>query len=226
MPVLHASPRSRSRRVSLQFLFPLPYVRFFSTFVSHESASGLSHLWFSPFTHTSTVWSSGTVAFSPPKRCGCVFPSFPRCFSPLSLVRFLPPRFDRISPALQTGSIVPLPPFGFRFPFLLSDSGSPSSFRIPAPLPPFGFQLPFLLSDSSSTTPSLGFGSVARGLRRSAPHTTPLKRQLWSVRGRRLNVSLNEVLWTGNRGWGMLISSAFRTGHQLFLNILKRSLSA
>ena len=176
MPVLHASPRSRSRRVSLQFLFPLPCVRFSSTFVSHESASGLSHLWFSPFTHTSPVWSAGTVAFSPPKRCGCVFPSFPRCFSPLSFVRFLPPQFDRISPALQTGSIVPLPPFGFRFPFLLSDSGS--------------------------TTPSLGFGSVARGLRRSAPHTTPLKRQLWSVRGRRLNVSLNEVLWTGNRGWG------------------------
>ena len=140
MPVLRASPRSCSRRVSLRFLFPLPCVRFSSTFVSHESASDLSHLWFSPFTHTSTVWSSGTVAFSPPKRCGCVFPSFPRCFSPLSLVRFLPPRFDRISPALQTGSIVPLPPFGFRFPFLLSDSGSPSSFRIPAPLPPFGFQ--------------------------------------------------------------------------------------
>ena len=202
MPVLHASPRSRSRRVSLRFLFPLPCVRFSSTFVSHESASGLSHLWFSPFTHTSPVWSAGTVAFSPPKRCGCVFPSFPRCFSPLSFVRFLPPQFDRISPALQTGSIVPLPPFGFRFPFLLSDSGSPSSFRIPVPLPPFGFRSPFLLSDSGSTTPSLGFGSVARGLRRSAPHTTPLKRQLWSVRGRRLNVSLNEVLWTGNRGWG------------------------
>ena len=141
MPVLHASPRSRSRRVSLRFLFPLSCVRFSSTFVSHESASGLSHLWFSPFTHTSTVWSSGTVAFSPPKRCGCVFPSFPHCFSPLSLVRFLPPRFDRISPALQTGSIVPSPP---------SDSGSPSSFRIPVPLPPFGFQLPFLLSDSGS----------------------------------------------------------------------------
>ncbi len=115
MPVLHASPRSRSRRVSLQFLFPLSCVRFSSTFVSHESASGLSHLWFSPFSHTSTVWFSGTVAFSPPKRCGCVFPSFPRCFSPLSFVQFLPPRSDRISPALQTGSIVPLPPFGFRF---------------------------------------------------------------------------------------------------------------
>ena len=150
MPVLHASPRSRSRRVSLQFLFPLSCVRFSSTFVSHESASGLSHLWFSPFSHTSTVWSSGTVAFSPPKRCGCVFPSFPRCFSPLSFVQFLPPRSDRISPALQTGSIVPLPPFGFRFPFLLSDSSSPSSFRIPVPLPPFRFQFPFLLSDSSS----------------------------------------------------------------------------
>ncbi len=62
--------------------FPLSCVRFFSSFVSREFASGLPHLWFAPFAYALAVWLTGTVAFSSPKRCGCVFPSFPRNFFP------------------------------------------------------------------------------------------------------------------------------------------------
>ena len=193
MPVLHASPRSRSRRVSLQFLFPFltsgslpPSFPTNLPQVCPISGSRPSHI------HL----RSGLLArLRSPRRSGAVV------FSPVFPVASLP--FLSSGSFHLSSTVSPLPFRQVRsFPFLLSDSGSPSSFRIPVPLPPFGFRFSFLLSDSGSTTPSLGFGSVARGLRRSAPHTTPLKRQLWSVRGRGLNVSLNEVLWTGNRGWG------------------------
>ena len=38
----------------------------------------------SPFADALAVWLAGTVVFSSLARCGCVFPSFPLCFLPLS----------------------------------------------------------------------------------------------------------------------------------------------
>ena len=78
-----------------------------------------------------------------PRRSGAVV------FSPAFPVASLP--FLSSSSFHLGPTVSPLPFRQVRsFPFLLSDSGSPSSFRIPVPLPPFGFQFPFLLSDSSS----------------------------------------------------------------------------
>ena len=71
-----------------------------------------------------------------------------------------------------------------------------------------GLIVPGSLAVSGSTTPSSGFGSVARGLCLSTHHTTLPERQLRSVRTGCINLSLNEALWTGNRGLGMLISGA------------------
>jgi hypothetical protein len=96
--------------------FPLPCVRFSSTFVPRGSASGFSpSLVLPPFADAHAVWSSGTVAFSSLARCGCVFPSFPLRFLPLSFVQFSPLRFDRISPSPSARFDHPRIPCGFRF---------------------------------------------------------------------------------------------------------------
>jgi len=95
------------------------------------------------------------------------------------------------------------------FPFLASGSSHLGSTASPLAHVP-GSIIPGSLAVSGSTTPSSGFGSVARGLRRSAPHTTPPERHLRSERRRRINLSPNEVLWTGNEGLWVLISGAAR----------------
>ena len=69
----------------------------------------------SPFAYALTVWLAGTVPFSLPKQCGCVFPNFPRCFLLLPFVRLSPPRFDRISPDPSARFDCPRIPCGFRF---------------------------------------------------------------------------------------------------------------
>ena len=93
------------------------------------------------------------------------------------------------------------------FPFLSSGFLHLSSTVSPLAQVPSSI-IPGLLAVSGSTTPSSGFGSVARGVCRSAHHTTLPERHLWSERQRSINISLNEVLWTGNMGCRMLISTA------------------
>ncbi len=83
---------------------------------------------------------------------------------------------------------------------------------------------PGLLSNSGSTTPCSGFGSVARGLHLSACHTTPTKRQLRSEGEWHLNFSANEVLWTGNRGPGVLFSDGKKRRIIVFLTSLNAPL--
>lgn len=108
------------------------------------------------------------------------------------------------------------------FPFLSSGFLHLSSTVSPLAHVP-GSIIPGPLAVSGSTTPILGFGSVARGVRRSSHHTPLPERHLWSERRRQINISLNEALWTGNRGLGMLISTAFQAGNYRFLNILRRA---
>ena len=131
MPVLHASPRSRSRRVSLQFLFPFltsgslpPSFPTNLPQVCPISGSRPSHI------HL----RSGLLArLRSPRRSGAVV------FSPAFPVASLP--FLSSGSFHLSSTVSPLPFRQVRsFPFLLSDSGSPSSFRIPVPLPPFGFR--------------------------------------------------------------------------------------
>ena len=109
------------------------------------------------------------------------------------------------------------------FPFLSSGFSHLSSTVSPLTQVPSSI-IPGLLAVSGSTTPSSGFGSVARGVCRSSHHTTLPERHLWSERRESINLSLNEVLWTGNRGLGMLISTAPQAGDYRFLNILRRAL--
>jgi hypothetical protein len=109
------------------------------------------------------------------------------------------------------------------FPFLSSSFLHLSSTVSPLAQVPSSI-IPGLLAVSGSTTPSSGFGSVARGVCRSAHHTTLPERHLWSERRESINLSLNEVLWTGNRGLGVLISTALLTTNYRFLNILSFAL--
>ena len=189
MPVLHASPRSRSRHVSLRFLFPF------------LASSSLPPLF--PVDPPQAFPISGSPAL---RRCtrglvgwhGCVFLA---CALRLCFPQ-LPPLLP--SPFLRSA---PFPCVQFTF---LSSSflhfGSTAS-----PLAQvLGSIIPGFLAVSGSTTPISGFGSVARGLRRSAPHTTLPERQLRSARQWCINLSSNEALWTGNRGLWVLISSALR----------------
>ena len=117
--------------------------------------------------------------------------------------------FPQLPPPLPSPFLRSVPfPF-VQFPFLSSSSlhfGSTASH----PAQELGSIVPGSLAVSGSTTPSSGFGSVARGLRRSAPHTTLPERQLRSVRQGCINLSPNKALWTGNRGLWVLISSALR----------------
>lgn len=108
------------------------------------------------------------------------------------------------------------------FPFLSSGFLRLSSTVSPLAQVPSSI-IPGPLSVSGSTTPSSGFGSVARGVCRSSHHTTLPERHLWSERRESINLSLNEVLWTGNRGLRMLISTAPQAGIYRFLNILRRA---
>ena len=190
MPVLHASPRSCSRRVSLRFLFPF--------------------------------LSSGF--------CLPLFPADPPQAFPISgslalrvcthgLVSWHGMRFPCLSSAVVFS---PTFPVAF-FPFLSSGFLHLSSTVSPLAQVP-GSIIPGLLAVSGSTTPSSGFGSVARGVCRSAHHTTLPERHLWSERQRSINISPNEALWTGNRGRRVLISTAPQAGNYRFLNILKRAL--
>ena len=192
MPVLHASPRSRSRHVSLRFLFP---------FLASGSPPPLFPV--DPPQVRIPFLSSGSL---PLRRCthglvvwhGCVFLvcTMRLCFPPL------PPPLP--SPSLSS---VPFP--FVQFPFLSSSSLHFGSTVSPLAQVP-GSIVPGFLAVSGSTTPSSGFGSVARGSRRSAPHTTLPERQLRSERQGCINLSPNEALWTGNRGLWVLISSALR----------------
>ena len=190
MPVLHASPRSCSRRVSLRFLFPF--------------------------------LSSGF--------CLPLFPADPPQAFPISgslalrvcthgLVSWHGMRFPCLS-----SSVVFSPTFPVAyFPFLSSGFLHLSSTVSPLAQVPSSI-IPGLLAVSGSTTPSSGFGSVARGVCRSAHHTTLPERHLWSEWRESINLSLNDVLWTGNRGIGVLISTALLTTNYRFLNILSFAL--
>ena len=190
MPVLHASPRSCSRCVSLWFLFPF--------------------------------LSSGF--------CLPLFPADPPQAFPISgslalrvcthgLVSWHGMRFPCLSSAVVFSPTFPVA----YFPFLSSGFLHLSSTVSPLAQVPSSI-IPGLLAVSGSTTPSSGFGSVARGVCRSTHHTTLPERHLWSGRQRSINISLNEVLWTGNRGPVVLISTAPQDGNYRFLNILKRAL--
>ena len=190
MPVLHASPRSCSRCVSLRFLFPF-------------LTSGFCLPLF-PTDQPQAFPISGSLALrlcthGLVSRHGMRFP----CLS--SAVVF--------SPTFPVAS----------FPFLSSGFSHLSS--TVSPLTQVSSSIiPGLLAVSGSTTPSSGFGSVARGVCRSSHHTTLPERHLWSERRESINLSLNEVLWTGNRGHRVLISTAPQAGDYRFLNILRRAL--
>ena len=190
MPVLHASPRSCSRCVSLRFLFPF-------------LASGFRPPSF-PTDSPQAFPISGSLAL-----CVCTH----------GLVSRHGMRFPCLSSAVVFS---PTFPVAF-FPFLSSSFLHLSSTVSPLAQVPSSI-IPGLLAVSGSTTPSSGFGSVARGVCRSAHHTTLPERHLWSERRESINLSLNEVLWTGNRGLRVLISTALLTSNYRFLNILNFAL--
>lgn len=190
MPVLHASPRSCSRCVSLRFLFPF-------------LASGFRLPPF-PTDSPQAFPISGSLAL---------------CLCTHGLVSWHGMRFPCLSSAVVFS---PTFPVAF-FPFLSSSFLHLSSTVSPLAQVPSSI-IPGLLAVSGSTTPSSGFGSVARGVCRSAHHTTLPERHLWSERRESINLSLNEVLWTGNRGIGVLISTALLTTNYRFLNILSFAL--
>ena len=190
MPVLHASPRSCSRCVSLWFLFPF-------------LASG-SCLPLFPADSPQAFPISGSLALRV-----CTH----------GLVSWHGMRFPCLSSAVVFS---PTFPVAF-FPFLSSSFLHLSSTVSPLAQVPSSI-IPGLLAVSGSTTPSSGFGSVARGVCRSSHHTTLPERHLWSERRESINLSLNEVLWTGNRGHRVLISTAPQAGDYRFLNILRRAL--
>ena len=172
--------------------FPLPCVQFFSTFVPRGSASGSFRLPFVRFSPPSPMHSrSGWLARL----------RFPR----LRVAVVFSPAFPSASfPFLEVSSLSLRP---VHFPFV---QFSPLRFDRISLVLQTSSMIPGFLSIAGSTTPSSGFGSVARGSRRSAPHTTLPERQLRSVRQWCINLSPNEALWTGNRGLWVLISSALR----------------
>ena len=174
MPVLHASPRSCSRRVSLRFLFPFLSSSFCLPLFPADSPQAFP--------------ISGSLALRV-----CTH----------GLVSWHGMRFPCLSSAVVFSPTFPVA----SFPFLSSGFLHLSSTVSPLAQVPSSI-IPGLLAVSGSTTPSSGFGSVARGVCRSAHHTTLPERHLWSERQRSINISLNEVLWTGNRGGGVLISTA------------------
>jgi hypothetical protein len=190
VPVLHASPRSCSRCVSLRFFFPF-------------LASGFRLPSF-PTDSPQAFPISGSLAL-----CVCTH----------GLVSWHGMRFPCLSSAVVFS---PTFPVAF-FPFLSSSFLHLSSTVSPLAQVPSSI-IPGLLAVSGSTTPSSGFGSVARGVCRSAHHTTLPERHLWSEWRESINLSLNDVLWTGNRGIGVLISTALLTTNYRFLNILSFAL--
>ena len=190
MPVLHASPRSCSRCVSLRFLFPF-------------LTSGFRLPLF-PTDLPQAFPISGSLAL---------------CLCTHGLVSWHGMRFPCLSSAVVFSPTFPVA----YFPFLSSGFLHLSSTVSPLAQVPSSI-IPGLLAVSGSTTPSSGFGSVARGVCRSSHHTTLPERHLWSERRESINLSLNEVLWTGNRGHRVLISTAPQAGDYRFLNILRRAL--
>ena len=190
MPVLHASPRSCSRCVSLRFLFPF-------------LTSGFCLPLF-PTDLPQAFPISGSLAL---------------CLCTHGLVSWHGMRFPCLSSAVVFSPTFPVA----SFPFLSSSFSHLSSTVSPLTQVPSSI-IPGLLTDSGSTTPSSGFGSVARGVCRSSHHTTLPERHLWSERRESINLSVNEVLWTGNRGHRVLISTALQAGDYRFLNILRRAL--
>ena len=192
MPVLHASPRSCSRCVSLRFLFPF-------------LTSGFCLPLF-PTDLPQAFPISGSLAL---------------CLCTHGLVSWHGMRFPCLSSAVVFSPTFPVA----SFPFLSSGFLHLSLTVSPLAQVP-GSIIPGPLSVSGFTTPSSGFGSVARGVRRSSHHTTLPERHLWSERRESINLSLNEALWTGNRGHGVLISGAHKDAIYLFLNILRRALSS
>ena len=190
MPVLHASPRSCSRCVSLRFLFPF-------------LTSGFRLPLF-PTDLPQAFPISGSLAL---------------CLCTHGLVSWHGMRFPCLSSAVVFSPTFPVA----SFPFLSSGFSHLSSTVSPLTQVPSSI-IPGLLAVSGSTTPSSGFGSVARGVCRSSHHTTLPERHLWSERRESINLSVNEVLWTGNRGHRVLISTAPQAGDYRFLNILRRAL--
>ena len=190
MPVLHASPRSCSRCVSLWFLFPF-------------LTSGFCLPLF-PTDLPQAFPISGSIAL---RLCTH------------GLVSWHGMRFPCLSSAVVFSPTFPVASFSFLSSGFLHLSSTVSPLTQVS-----GLIIPGLLAVSGSTTPSSGFGSVARGVCRSSHHTTLPERHLWSERRESINLSLNEVLWTGNRGLGMLISTAPQAGDYRFLNILRRAL--
>jgi len=189
VPVLHASPRSCSRCVSLWFLFPF-------------LTSGFRLPLF-PTNPPQAFPISGSLAL---------------CLCTHGLVSWHGMRFPCLSSAVVFSPTFPVASFSF-----LSSGFSHLSSTVSLLTQVPGSIIPGPLSVSGSTTPSSGFGSVARGVCRSSHHTTLPERHLWSERRESINLSLNEVLWTGNRGLGMLISTAPQAGDYRFLNILRRA---
>ena len=190
MPVLHASPRSCSRRVSLWFLFPFLSSGFCLPLFPADSPQAFP--------------ISGSLALRV-----CTH----------GLVSWHGMRFPCLSSAVVFSPTFPVA----SFPFLSSGFLHLSSTVSPLAQVPSSI-IPGLLAVSGSTTPSSGFGSVARGVCRSAHHTTLPERHLWSEWRESINLSLNDVLWTGNRGIGVLISTALLTTNYRFLNILSFAL--
>ena len=116
VPVLHRSPCSRSRCVSLSFL-PLPCVRLSPLRSPHPFSKIASSLdAFPSFVYLCSMVFWYGLCF-PPEGFGSVFPSFPHCFFPFlasdlsTLVLLLPihPQVIRLFPALfsEHGSTVP-----------------------------------------------------------------------------------------------------------------------
>jgi len=129
VPVLHASPRSCSRHVSLRFLFPFLASGSLPPLFPVDPPQAFPHLWFSrpsPM-HSRSGWLARlrfprlrvAVVFSPASPSA----SFPfleissLSFRPvpLSFVQFSPLRFDRISPSPRARFNRPRIPCGFRF---------------------------------------------------------------------------------------------------------------
>jgi len=109
--------------------FPLPCVRFSSTFVPRGSASGFPHLWFCrpspmhsrsgclarlrfPRLHDAVVFSPASPSASFPF---LEFSSLSFRPVPFPFVQFSPLRFDRISPGPSARFDHPRIPCGFRF---------------------------------------------------------------------------------------------------------------
>ena len=113
VPVLHGSPRSCSRCVSLGFL-PLPCVRFSPLRSPHPCSRFPPSLTLPLPSCTFAAWSPGTVCVFPPKGSVPFSPVSPRASFPFLASGY--PHVGSTAASSPTGdSTVPRSPFGFRF---------------------------------------------------------------------------------------------------------------